>query len=189
MCLCILISWRMYQLVIAMWEIISILNVLNNSELLMNLWVSCAVYWSGPNLADLGYICSYVCSQLGDRRESSYGLAGSDGLSWISWEDWGLSPQGLLSSSRLVWTCSRAVAGFWERQRNCERLLKSWGLELPPATPTTFYGQKSQETRINSKGRESRRSPLAFPPIRVSCKVTLRRGVGKRKNKGLWPFL
>lgn len=51
-------------------------------------------------------------ASLGTVGKAAKGWLVSDGLSWIDWKDRGLSPQGLLSSSRLVWTCSQAVAGF-----------------------------------------------------------------------------
>lgn len=119
----------------------------------MNLCVSCAGYWFGPNLADRGHICSCVYSQLGERREkqragwSRMASAGQPGRL-------GTLSDGLLSTTRLVWTGSTVAAGFWERQWKCARL----------GTTTCHFchflsARTSHETRPNSRGRERRLSP------------------------------
>lgn len=160
---CVLMAWGMYQSVFVVWEIISTLNVLNSSELLMSLRVSCAVYWSGPNLAELSlFACVSTASSWGEGKQLRAGWllmasAGSTGKTGDSLHRVYCHPA---DQSGLVHT---AAEGCWDRQWKCVKRVKSLGLEVPLATSGTFCWPKQvmRQDQIHQGGRwGSRLSPL-----------------------------
>lgn len=128
----------------------------------MNLWVSWAFDWSGPDLADLNSVGLYVCSQLAGSGEAAQGWMVNGGSS-------AGSPGRAEDSLHMVcyhpthWSgLARVAAAGSERVGMCE-VLKSLGLKLPPATSATFYcpNQSWEWTKFKGKGKWT--SPFWVP--------------------------